>query len=382
MIIPTYITIFLLFLLPLIVIPLGYSYFEVPKVLIAEVLIIITSIYILVKKGDLIKQLDRTFLWVILAIFGLSLIDLLLFRTNITLLGNIYRLQGVFLLWNLLALSLIIAKVVDLTIVVKNLFIIPLWALLVTVFIFGLDERGKYVGSLGDANSLAATAVFIWPFAWFASEYKILKISSLAVAFMIVALSQSRAGIIALMIQLIVFAGLKFLKLSLTKATLIGIVFLLLSLFIPFFDQPNVYENRAEIWKTAVTSPYDQFHDGNLNFVALFLGRGFGNTEKTLPLLSVGLDNNVRFQYVDSAHNIFLDWWIQGGLIGVAILFWLVYSTIRAYVGSANIALLMASLGILTSLLFNPLSVVNLMQFWWLVGTSFKSKNFHLSHSM
>ena len=96
MIIPTYITIFLLFLLPLIVIPLGYSYFEVPKVLIAEVLIIITSIYILVKKGDLIKQLDRTFLWVILAIFGLSLIDLFFFSYKYNFIGQYLPFTGSF----------------------------------------------------------------------------------------------------------------------------------------------------------------------------------------------------------------------------------------------------------------------------------------------
>lgn len=373
MVLPTYITVFLLFFLPLIVIPLGYSFFEIPKVLIAETLILTVSVYLFLKHSHNLFCFKRKFFYLISAIFVLSLIDLLFFRTSVTLFGNIYRLQGVFSLWNLLILSLLIAPNTNLKILPKKLLLIPLGGLFATVFIYGTDVRGKYVGSLGDANSLAATAVFIWPFVYFRSEHRIVKIVSLLIAITTIAISGSRTGILALALQLIILLGTRIFKLNLIKTVSATAILLLFSLLTPFFDQPGMFENRAEIWKTALTNPYNQYQNGNFSFTALFIGRGFGNIEQVLPQLSVALDNNVRFQYVDSAHNIFLDWWIQGGLIGIIILFWLTHSTIKTYLDHNDQMLTIAFLGILATLLFNPLSFVNLMQFWWLIGFSFNS---------
>ena len=366
----TFLLTFLLFYLPLLVVPIGFSYFEIPKVFAAEAAIILIFVYLLFK-GNLGTVLTKNrLLYPVMGIFVLSILDLIFFRTSFSLFGNSFRLQGIFLLWNLLIFALVSA-VLNFKKISPVFYFLPLAGLLISIFLVGVDGRGQYVGSLGEASSLAATAVFIWPFAFLKLKQKSLKILSILLAAIIILLSGQRAGLVAFGVQLIILFAPILLKWKLKTAAIVGLVLVSFSLVAPFFDPPGWYENRAEIWKTALTSPYDQIHDNKFSVVALLIGRGFGNVELVLPKLSTGLDNNVRFQYVDSAHNIFLDWWIEGGILGVGILGFLVFSAIKRFIKENNELLILAFMGLFVLLLFNPLSVVNLLQFWWLIGRGF-----------
>lgn len=363
---------FVLFFLPLLFVPVGFSYFELPKVFIAEISILVIFAYFLLRGNLNLLFENKQLLYPIMGIFALSIIDLIFFRTSVSLFGNSFRLQGIFLLWNLLLITLTSSSM-SFKKMNPFFYFIPLLGLLITIFIFGTDGRGKYVGSLGEATALAATAAFIWPFVFLNIKQKPLKFLSILLAASIILLSGSRAGLIAFCIQLIVLSATTIFKRKLKTAVVLGVMFTLFALLTPFFDFPGTFENRGDIWKTAITSPYDHFRDGKFSPSAFLIGRGFGNVEFILPKLSTALDNNVRFQYIDSAHNIFLDWWMEGGLIGVGILFWLVFSTLKSFVRKNDKVMLLSFMGLLTILLFNPLSVVNLLQFWWLIGISFSN---------
>lgn len=361
---------FLLFLLPLAVIPLGYSYFEVPKVFIFEALTILLALYLFIKNRLDFKALNKKLLYPLAAIFILSIADLIFLRTSVSFFGNIYRLQGIFFLWNLIILTILASKI-NLKTVPAYLYLLSLTGLLATIFIFGQDQSNRYVGSLGEANALAATAIFIWPFVFLCCRNRYSQAAGILATIAIIALSSSRSGLIALVIQLGLLLSLRFLKIKFKIAVWAAVTLMVLSLITPFLDSYERFENRAEIWQTALALPYDQIRQGNFSFAALFWGRGIGNIEKVLPQLSEALYNNIRFQYIDSAHNFFLDWWLQGGLIGVSIIAWFVFYTIRSFVIKNNLLLALSFIGLLTTLLFNPLSVVNLIQFWWLIGQGF-----------
>ncbi|OGE19637.1 hypothetical protein A3J19_04585 [Candidatus Daviesbacteria bacterium RIFCSPLOWO2_02_FULL_41_8] len=366
----SFLTTFLLFYLPLLVVPVGYSYFEIPKVFVAEGLIILISVFFLLK-GNLRPLLEnKKLLYPVLGIFTLSIIDLIFFRTATTFFGNSFRLQGIFLLWNLLLFALV-SSALNIKRISPVFFLLPLVGLLISIFLVGVDGRGQYVGTLGEASALAATVAFIWPFAFLKLKQKSLKWASLLLAAIIIFLSGQRAGFVAFGIQVAILVISVSLKQNLKMTVIFGLAVAVLSLTGPFFDPPGWYENRAEIWKTALTAPFDQIHDNKFSVVALLIGRGFGNVEQVLPKLSTGLDNNVRFQYVDSAHNVFLDWWIEGGILGVGLLSWLVFPALKRFTKKNDKVLILSFMGVLVLLLFNPLSVVNLVQFWWLIGQGF-----------
>lgn len=128
----------------------------------------------------------------------------------------------------------------------------------------------------------------------------------------------------------------------------------------PFREPAGKWENRNQIWQTA-------FAAGKIN--PLF-GSGFGNIEKPLKIASekLGENNLVRYQPIDSAHNIILDFWIQGGAVGVALLLLLIISALVAFSQKQNIFFLTILFGLLTVLMFNPGSIVTLIAFWWVIG--------------
>lgn len=139
----------------------------------------------------------------------------------------------------------------------------------------------------------------------------------------------------------------------------LGYFLLLLALFLPFQESFGFFENRSDIWQTAIAA----------GFKSPVIGHGFGNIQEPMRETAVELNNNVQYQVVDSAHNFLLDFWIQGGTVGLAAVLILIYLTIKSFIRHKKIIELTAFLGLMTAMLFNPVSVVNLLAFWWLIGT-------------
>jgi O-antigen ligase len=80
------------------------------------------------------------------------------------------------------------------------------------------------------------------------------------------------------------------------------------------------------------------------------------------------LYNRLRGYYVDSSHNFILDWWVQGGFIGLGILLLLLFDAFKSFIRKKEKVYIVLLLGIVSVMSFNPMSVVTLVAFWWIVG--------------
>lgn len=358
---PQYLIFFLLFITPFILFPFNFTLSEASKVIFSEIVIMILVLnQFFTKSKSRNENSDRNQLFLTISIFFLTLYHLIFFSTSTSFFGNQFRLQGIFLLWHLLIFSFLSSKYL---IKVKN-SLLPFISMAILIFsslFLGANESGRLVGTLGEPNSLAAVVIFLWPFLFFSSQRKnsrALKILIPLIVIIFIVFTGSRSGLLAIFVQLMFLTMLYILKISLTKATFISVLLVGLTLMFPFMENKGVFENRSEIWQTA-------WHAG---WKAPFLGNGFGNIESTLHQTSKELSNNVQYQFVDSAHNLFLDWWIQGGLVGITFLFTLTGYSFYQFVKKDKRLEVILLLGILTTMLFNPVSVVILLYFWWLIG--------------
>jgi O-antigen ligase len=123
------------------------------------------------------------------------------------------------------------------------------------------------------------------------------------------------------------------------------------------------FENRFEVWQTAFAA--------GLN--ASLFGHGFGTISDVLKQTALQLSNNLRFQVVDSSHNIILDYWVQGGITAVTILLLLVGGAIIGFTKKHKVLELASFMAVSTTLLFNPASISSLLAFWWLIGQAFSN---------
>lgn len=304
----------------------------------------------------------------VLAVFAILLLlltiyDLFFLRTSLTFFGNQFRGQGILLLWHLILLSLLSSNLPY----KKPSFY---WCGLVFVITFittlflGNSEVGRSIGTLGEPNALAAFVIFLWPFVLFAPDIsrkyrKYLRIACLLPVLLIIFLSGSRSGLIAFVIQLMFYFSLKISR-NLRLSLVIGLFLIGIAYLLPMFDQVK-YENRSVIWHTAFTA----------GFINPLMGGGFGNTELLLRFIIHKEHNSLIGYYVDSSHNIFLDWWVQGGLIGIGILAGLFIYVIKNFYAKKRTFELILFLGLLTVFSLNPASVVSLIHLWWLIGQSF-----------
>lgn len=332
--------------------------FETPKVIVGEILIEILVVLAFLRGN--FKFILNPFSGAIGLLFLLTIIDLIFLKTNTTFFGNTFRLQGVFFLWHLLGLALI-SSAINLP---KKVYLFSTFSLVVlslSAYILGGDLNGRAFGTLGEANSLAGMAVFLLPFGLVATP-KWAKIGSVVVVALIILASGSRAGVIAFLIQLI-FVGLVYLAhFKLSRAFLVALLLGLVSLALPIYAGGGWYENRSEIWYTSLVA-------GTLS---PFIGHGFGNTETAIHQASLILNNNIQYQVVDSAHNIFLDFWVQGGFLGVLAMVILIIFAVRNFLQRGQAKELLIILGLLITLSFNPVSVSLLIAFWFFLGQGFR----------
>ncbi len=356
-----YLVFFLLFLLQFVYFPIGVSHFETPKVYVAEILIFLILILKVLKPDNFsLSKFNKNYLISIGLILFLSLYHLLFLSTSTTFFGNAFRLQGVFMLWMFILLAFLTAKIsFDKKIKPNIIFVILAVQFVFTLLIDGgVNSRG--IGTLGEPNALAATIIFVWPFLYFTKnkKEKIFKTASILLAFVIIFASGSRSGMVTFILQILFILLTTRFKFSMKKSVVICLIFLGFSFVLPFIGKNGIYENRGEIWQSSIIAGLKKS----------ILGHGFGNTEYVFKNVIKRNKNNLNGSYVDSAHNIFLDWFIQGGVVGLIILIFILLRTFLSFLKSKNIRNIVLLLGIIAALSFNPASIVSLVALWWLIG--------------
>lgn len=299
---------------------------------------------------------------------------MLFFQTDISLFGNAFRHQGVFLLWHLLIFYLLSTKLL----LPKFPYWLPLLLLtihLLLAFSIGTTITNRSIGTLGEPNALAASAIFLWPFILsFDKKQRYRTISLILGIFLtgiLIFLSGSRSGMLALFVQLSFLSLLAIKRIPFQISILISFLFLLLTFITPFVTKQNPYENRVEVWKIAFLGGFER----------PVLGGGFGNIEKLFHTSAVRINLPIQYYYVDSSHNVFLDYWFQGGFIGLLLLLLITFQCIRNFTIQKNIRGITLLLGLLTVMSFNPVSVVTLVAFWWLLGSSNQPPSTHKNRS-
>ncbi|MBI4097395.1 MAG: O-antigen ligase family protein [Candidatus Levybacteria bacterium] len=361
----SYLLFFLLFLLPFVIIPIGVSPFETPKVLLAELAIEALLLLALFKAQIPKDHVKLSFFpFILLMLFILAGLHLDFFPSFQTVFGNAYRLQGAFLFMHLL-IFIYLSQRIRLPHIPPYFFIGFLLAHLLLVLILGFSESNRAYGALGEPNTLAAIAVFLWPFLFFATRNNhtlLFKILGFGLALLLIILSGSRAGFIAIALQSAFLLISKKLPVSLSGA--VAVLVLLLSTFLPFVEKSGVYENRAEIWQTAIKAGFEY----------PIFGGGMGNIEIRLKDAATSLSNAIRFQYVDSSHNIFLDWWVQGGIFGFVLFVLLIGGAFYFAIRQKKLLEMTLLLGLLTVLSFNPAGVTVLIALWWSIGQCYAKK--------
>jgi len=354
----SYLIIFLLFLLQFIYYPIGVSHFETPKIYTAEFCIFLLALLFLFtqKKINLVNFQKKSIICFSLLIV-ITFIDLVFFRTSISFFGNSFRLQGIFLLWMLLLFAFLTANIS-----VKNQ--LHTWFLVSVLFlqlIFTLVLQGqgsRLVGTIGEPNALAANIVFLWPFLYFQQQKVAWKVVSILIACVVIFLSGSRSGMLAIGIQLFFIFLTTRIHIPLKKTLLVCLFLILCTYLLPSVDTTGPYENRMDVWQSAIRA----------GFAQPIIGSGFGNIQYALITAAKTFPNNLGLSFVDSSHNIFLDWFVQGGSIGIGVFLYLLYQSFLFFIQKKDVLHIVLLLGLISVLSFNPASIVTLVALWWLIG--------------
>ena len=143
------------------------------------------------------------------------------------------------------------------------------------------------------------------------------------------------------------------------------------ALVYPFFEKPKFYEDRAKIWSVCLKAGLQK---------PLF-GHGFGNTDKAMDVFSRQNNNILNFQKVDSCHNLFLDWWLTGGITGLILITVLIITSFYRLAVSGNLIYTSLLMGIVTASLFNPLNINGQLFLSYLLGQGFLRTTLHLTPS-
>ena len=356
---PSYLILFLLFILPFVILPFGTSQFEIPKVIIAQVGIeAVIFLAILIRQSISLRPIEKV---CYLILFSITFLDLFLFPSNISFFGNQFRQQGVFLFLHLLLFSLFAKQFIFETVPGWLVFVFLLLQG-VGVFIFPSNDVGRSYGFLGEPNALAATVVFAVPLLFLPLVKKELLFFGCALSGIILFASGSRSGIVAVLLEVL------FLLLARKFPRKVGVVFVFcLALFFTFllstFFLSDPHESRLEIW-----------HAAFLSFLSHpLIGGGIGNVELLLHNTSLQFASFISARYVDSSHNIFLDMLVSLGGIGFLAFAVLVFSSFRSYLQKKEYIYVAMLFGMVVALSFNPGSVWELVVFWYLIGNGLGS---------
>lgn len=366
-------TYLLLFGLIFAVVPFGQSPYETPKAIGAFIFIaavFLVSLFLLPRKL-FIRSLRFNNKKIAVSLCLLGLASYHLFSSNFSsqlLLGNPIRPQGTLLYLSLFLLFFIAPKLPFRLSLAGKWALFSLATLLVFTLIIGPRESFRFIGPLGEPNALGAAVLFLFPLAVSLRD-KPWKASALIFATILIFLSGSRSAIFGLLGELLILYLPKRLKVFLPAALVLTITYLVF-LAVPFFlhYQPPEYflrfEDRAEIWSVSALA----------GFNSPLLGTGFGSSEDVIRKQAERMNSLVQYQLVDHTHNLFLNWWLMGGLIGVILLSTLIAISLKNLYLQRSWSLLAILFGLLVIQSFNPVSSISLIHFWWLLGISFQRK--------
>lgn len=365
---------FLLFYLPLVVFPFGRLTYEPPKVFIAEVLIILLFVVTILKRGFSDFRLRNKFL--IVTLIGLLLLPLASLTSDSfqkVFFGNIFRLQGVLMLWLLILFSVIGGKF-EFGRRTGIFAFVSLIFLFASSLVLGSNSSGRAIGTFGEPNAFASTSVYIFLFSFYLGD-KYLKIASLFLLAPILYLANSQSALLALILGFLVLYLPKLFKERLIIMSIAASLILIASLTLPFFDDtfnlsgaspsPFKFEERSDIWKTSFQAGLEK----------PILGWGFGSLQEVIQKTSSRLNYDIQYQVIDSSHNALLDYWVQGGIIGVLLFLFITIMAILRFCKTGQKLELSLLFALLTAMFFNPVSITVLVAFWFILGRSFEKKN-------
>lgn len=66
---------------------------------------------------------------------------------------------------------------------------------------------------------------------------------------------------------------------------------------------------------------------------------------------------------------------MQGGIIGLTVILSIIYLSLKGLIVQKQTYSIASFIGILVMCMFNPMSIVNLIQFWWIVGLAGRVKS-------
>ncbi len=324
---------------------------EIFRVIVFQIAIILASVlYLLTIKRWSWPPLS------VLGLIGLTMIQLVLIPESRQIFGYPLRLQGVFFLWHLLALF-IIFRGYSLQSLPKIWILASLATLFGSIFVFPFNQAGRATGLLGEPNALAAVAIFLWPLVFY-KQNRIVQLAGLGLCGGIIFFTASWSALVALTLQLLVLILLK-LRWRISRVATVCLFLYLLSFSLPFLEQESTWESRQGIWQLAWQAGWK----------APLIGYGFGRGLPVIHDEARQQQSPLSYEVVDSSHNLFLDYWLQGGAIGLGLLVLLCIQAVTRAVKNKDSLTFSLLLGLMTVLTFNPLSVVTLAQFWLLLGS-------------
>lgn len=254
----------------------------------------------------------------------------------------------------------------------KYIYLASFLGVCLGALVLGSNSAGRWIGSLGEPNALAAVIVFIFPFVFLNFKQYWLRAVFGVLALIVINFTESRSALIGLSLELLFFVSLRLFKSKILPGVFICSIIFALSLFLPLIgtkyflqttNNPRNYqfEDRSNILQVALVS----------GFNSPIYGSGIESIQNNIHETAKALNSEIQYQVIDSAHNILLDYWIQGGGIGVILLVILV---VLAFLnqGQYNLYLEAAVLiGLIPVLSFNPMTASVLDGFWWVLGRSF-----------
>lgn len=346
----------LVLFLPFVINPFGDYSFELPKIFVFQLVVdVLFIIWILKGKNIPLHEYSKVYIGGIGVLVALSLAQFFVLpHVQEGMFGTIFRLSGIYLFFHIVLFS-VLSIHANTSVLYKYAPASAFFLLLSSLVLVNL-VTGRSIGFLGEAHSLAGVCLFLCALS-LGNSSRVFKTVGVFCSVLPIILSQSRSGLIGLIVIILFYFLTGILKLSLLKGVVIVGIVLLASLFLPYLEKGAVYENRWEIWQSSING-------GNKNPV---LGFGIGSQDYVIRQGSREVGTLTQWQSVDSAHNIFIDYYVQMGVVGVLSLLVLIFGAVRGFIHQQNPVLLSALLGIMTVLLFNPVSIAVLAPFWFLL---------------
>lgn len=318
-----------------------------------------------------VNKMDKNLNIIIGSLFLLSLFHLIIDPSRGNLFGNVFRLQGTILFWFLLVLTLIVQNTYF-RLNQRYIYMSGFLAIAISGFVFGDNSAGRWIGSLGEPNALAAVTVMIFPFVFLTFKNIWIKALTIILSLMVINFSESRSGLIGFGLELLFLSIVRIFKGKYKFAVIVCGSLIILSLILPiverqYFLKTNTdpyilrFEDRAEIWGAAV----------NAGLTSPIYGSGLESIQEQIRMASRTMNANSQHQIIDSSHNFILDFWIWGGAIGVLLMVCLIILTLKNLIKKKLVVETTMFIGLLSVLSFNPTTVVVLVGFWWVIGRSF-----------